>query len=105
MLKKMATELDDILIRAFDGDDEPQQKMPSPDEQRDFIKQNIEKCSRDDLISIFRAIVIDGDSCLIRRQQGQSSAVNLDKVRDETIKVMYLKMNVILDRNNSLVGI
>ena len=102
----MATELDEMLTRAFKGEKNTDQpKIPPPDGQRDFIKNNIAKCSREQLISVFRAIEIDGQGELIKRQAGNNSAINLDKVGDETIKVMYLTLSVILERNNSLIGI
>lgn len=102
----MATELDAMLTRAFKGEKRTeQQKTPPPDGQRDFIKANIGKCTREQLISIFRAIEIDGQGELIKRQTGNNSAVNLDKISDETIHRMYLSLAVILERNNSLIGI
>jgi hypothetical protein len=103
----MSTDLDEMMERALTGrdDESSSQQLPSPDDQREYIKDNVVKCQREELIDIFRALVIDDQSHLIKKQNGRSVAINLKNVSDETIKRMYLNMFVILERNKSLVGI
>ena len=98
------SKLDDAMLAAINDAEYEQRKedTPDPDEQRQFIVDNIDNLEKEDLVKIFRSIVINGHKNLIKPQTSTSVAVNLSNVPDVTINSMYMVTAIILARKKSI---
>lgn len=98
--------LEAMMSRALGDGEKENMYMPSVLDQREYILQHHDKCSRDELIQVYRAVVLDGHAQLFRKQGKDTTlALNLQKVPDETIRTMYGVMSSIIAVKKSLAGI
>lgn len=78
--------------------------IPSPADQRMFIRDNYKSLDRDDLIAVFSTIIADGQQAQLR-SKGPDTILSLARISDETIYTMYKLMEVIVKQKKSLATI
>lgn len=93
----------DKSIRAALGFEEEDDgdALTSPEDQMDFLVQNTDRVSREEIIDVYRIAYTSGCSEFFRPKEGGFMTVFLNKMPHDIIRRMYLQLKIFIDKKRA----